>query len=370
MIFSLTKFLTTIFCSSIIIILFGLLLHNSNLFKYRNIKAIYVCLAIIILRLLLPFEFGVEFNFYCSRILPTLVSFLRESFFTYRGSKVYICYMLTIIWALGAAIYLIKIALDHFQFRRTILRYSYPCSSEIHNAFKTVFQEDANSICLKQSPVLTTPVLIGLFSPTIVVPCISLPENDWIYVFSHESEHFYHKDILTKILCEFLCSIYWWNPFIYILHTQTCKVLEIRCDLAVANKLNNCGRIEYLECLVKIAKSNIHNAKKRFALPFFDQCQSLLLQRCKIVINRNGEDSSIQSFYSKLTIILIVCITVLSFLFVFEPITPPDDDSIEITKNNAFILKSGDNYYKVYVNGEYWFDTNNISDFSDVPVYK
>lgn len=53
----------------------------------------------------------------------------------------------------------------------------------------------------------------------------------------------------------------WWNPFVYLLRNQIANMLELRVDYKVVSQLEEEQALEYMKCLIKMARLN---AKKHY----------------------------------------------------------------------------------------------------------
>ena len=90
---------------------------------------------------------------------------------------------------------------------------------------------------------------------TRFVICIQdeLPEEQLRLVLLHEMEHIrqhhaWWKSTITVTLYVF----FWWNPVLWLAYRLTCRDMELACDEAVMEKLNEADRREYARTLVDL----------------------------------------------------------------------------------------------------------------------
>lgn len=105
------------------------------------------------------------------------------------------------------------------------------------------------------SDSLTTPIVMGLFRPIVVIPrnlYIKWNENTVKGILLHELSHIYHKDNLTGILQRLATSLNWWNPLAYNLSADFSRAREEISDNHVL--LENNSR-DYAECLICLAEN-------------------------------------------------------------------------------------------------------------------
>lgn len=138
-----------------------------------------------------------------------------------------------------------------------------------------------------QTNIVSTPMVFGFFRPRIILPEIKLTSEEWYCILKHELSHYICGDLWVKFLVEFLCSIYWWNPFVYLFRKQISKAQEIHIDLFVTKSMNEAERIKYLECLLKIAKIPISKGLDKWILSFNGDSVNILSQRFNMILNHS-----------------------------------------------------------------------------------
>lgn len=374
--FSFTAFLTILFFSSISIILMYFFLQNNKLIKGLGIGTLSFCIFVIVIRLLIPFEFSFENNLVCKRLFPKIIFFFKTPILKLNGHNICPLHIMGLIWLMGSIIQLSRAIIIYKNFTKVINKFPAVKNSEIQGALRKVLQNYSKPMSFKiiQANLISTPMVLGMRKPWIVIPQIELSENEWYYIFSHEVAHYYHGDLLIKVIVEFLCIIYWWNPFIYLLRGQVSKVLEIHTDLTATKSMGESKRIEYLECLLKIAKYHPSTRVNKVALNFDSENVSTLSQRFHIVLQNSNQKEKFKLknvFFMVMPVLLLV---VLSFCFVFEPysISPKDaSDTVELTKENSYLVKNQDNTYDLYVNNKFFGTVKDIKNLDvSLPIYK
>ena len=109
------------------------------------------------------------------------------------------------------------------------------------------------------SPYAQTPMLIGLFSPTIVLPDLLILQGDdneqLKSILLHELAHMRHSDIVIKWLSLFACAIHWFNPLVWVLRRELDRICELSCDEAVITDMDTMARQSYGETLIAVASS-------------------------------------------------------------------------------------------------------------------
>lgn len=107
---------------------------------------------------------------------------------------------------------------------------------------------------------ISTPFVFGYIKPTIYIPDIKYDKSELHYIIEHELVHFLHKDLWVKLIIQLICSIYWWNPFIYLLRAIVSHSLELKCDSYICRGLSIEEKKAYLYTIMRTLKASTNNA--------------------------------------------------------------------------------------------------------------
>jgi beta-lactamase regulating signal transducer with metallopeptidase domain len=99
----------------------------------------------------------------------------------------------------------------------------------------------------------TTPMLVGLFSPKIILPEREYSDAQLQAVLLHELTHLRRKDVLVKWLSVLACAVHWFNPIVWLVRREIDRACELSCDEAVIAKLDASGRQTYGDTLIYVA---------------------------------------------------------------------------------------------------------------------
>ncbi len=106
---------------------------------------------------------------------------------------------------------------------------------------------------LYRSALVTTPMLIGIFKPEIILPDREYTEGQIQSVLKHELTHMRRRDIIFKWLSVFACALHWFNPLAWLARREVDRICELSCDEAVVRNLDHKGKQNYGETLISIA---------------------------------------------------------------------------------------------------------------------
>ncbi len=109
---------------------------------------------------------------------------------------------------------------------------------------------------LYSNTAITSPIMIGFFRSSIVLPAGELGDKELYYIFVHELLHYKKKDMFYKWLIQIVICIHWFNPFVYLLEKEVNKACELSCDEAVISVLDESARREYGDTLISFMRSN------------------------------------------------------------------------------------------------------------------
>ena len=168
------------------------------------------------------------------------------------------------IW-FGIALLLLVIKLIlYFLRRKRLLQVAKKCKNTKAEELLEVLCKQVHR---KRKPeVLHIPSDNDSFTLGIVRPLIFVQEDysdkELELILRHEMIHIVRNDLIIKILLEFICCLYWFNPVVHIFKRRLTAVCESSCDELV---VRNCGPVEkgiYAKLIVK----NMEAAPRRPAL--------------------------------------------------------------------------------------------------------
>lgn len=155
--------------------------------------------------------------------------------------------------------------LQSYRQLRFLKKSTIPFSSKkAEKIFKKVKKElhIKKKITLSLTPCLDSPILAGLFYPTIYLPARateSLSEKELYYILLHELQHYRHKDIFINYYCNVLHILYWFHPFVLHYLKELRQERELACDNAVLEFLPEDAHYFYGNTLLNFAQTLSHS---------------------------------------------------------------------------------------------------------------
>lgn len=331
----------------------------------------YICffLAIIVVRMLLPVEFGFTITLSSRHILTELKDMLLSgvSFGTYDITAGEVLRFIWIAGAVGAV--LIRIV-QHRCFVRMLER----CTGYFRHDIRTIigrinkdYGKDKHFQVLLV-PQMRTPAIYGLAQPKILMPHNDYTEKELNFILGHEMMHYYHRDMLVKMLCEILCIVYWWNPIVHLLRKIIARVIEINVDCRLTAGFSNEEKIEYLECIVKSMKEGAQ-PKSAMMIMFASQRGSAMKQRFQCIWDNHWLDKGRKGFFIALASCLLLLVSVSFIVEADYDIDIPG--TFEYPDSEASYLIESDRGYEVYIEGEWMGWVKEIADpLTELKIYK
>jgi beta-lactamase regulating signal transducer with metallopeptidase domain len=137
------------------------------------------------------------------------------------------------LWAAGTSAVLLYLSAGFVSAWRLRRRASTAAeaSREEVQALAEAF-EIAQPILVVQADLPTTPMVLGVWRPSIVMPrdAAAWPEERRHVVLLHELAHIKRRDCLTQILAQVVCAAYWFNPLAWLAARRLRAERERACD--------------------------------------------------------------------------------------------------------------------------------------------
>lgn len=373
MFFSLASLITILFIINMSVIFLWFFLKSHRRIMQINLSIMLLGILLVVLRLLVPMEFSFQQTIREKNILPSIFLILYTPVLESVITGIYVYHIILLVWGLGILFFSIKNLLCYIRFLYLMNREEDICDEKVKNTIKKIediYRKSTNFKIIMTSKV-SVPMYFGLLRPLIILPKIELSDQELYYILGHEATHYYNNDLWIKLFVEFISIVYWWNPFVFILKHEVDKILEIRVDKAVTKTFNESEKVNYLECLIRIAKETASSKISNFTLSFDSRTTSVLSQRFHIILD--GEESKNSKVKNIILFALMIVIFIISSFVVFEPYSinrKDQEKTLELTPKDAYLIINADNGYDIYVNNEYFATVTKIKDsYSDLLIY-
>ncbi len=142
-----------------------------------------------------------------------------------------------------------------------LMKYSY-CMRELRQLAKLPLVSSGRQsrglartgVSLYVTPYTATPFTVGLFFPRIILPAYLADRQESQMIIAHEMAHVKNHDNLLKSLWLLAMLLHWYNPFIYILYHEICRVSEQVCDASVIKGLSEREKKQYQLLIIELSQ--------------------------------------------------------------------------------------------------------------------
>lgn len=296
------------------------------------------------LRLFIPADLACAFIIKSTKVLPAIRGFLSYGVY---GETLTLGALLAAVWALGTLAYLARDINLLCQAKQVERSFNLVVSEPVLKA-----AGDLGLRCkILVSPDIGTPYSAGILHPAIYLPDWDLSESELKTVLCHEYAHIRSCDALKKLVVLLLEALFWWNPISHVFRRKFNQLLEIQCDYRLTRHKDEKARVEYAQTLLSVMKRITRDRNDFLCSSSLANSGENMKQRFELILdNRRAKIR----YTKNLLYIALVFAFVLSFFIIAQPYYEPPMSNIDgvydVTKENSFILKDGDEY-TLFCNG-------------------
>lgn len=347
-------------------------------YKKASIWILLLCTGLLLVRFLYPHELPFTYSLYLTRGYPILIDFFNLTI-TVGRINFSIAHIIIGIWIIGIIVSAVHLLYHYCRLHMIIRRFPAAQDPVVLSQFDRILEErhfSRSRFRIRESRALSSPFVTGLLHPVIVVPTLTLSQQEWYYVLSHETAHYLHGDTIYIWLIELLRVVFWWNPLFYLFHRKIGIYIEESADLLATEPLDDMEKMEYLECLVKVAKQSIHNPLlSSSGLSFDGYTNSELTQRYHNVMESiDAPQTSRRKRGQYGFVAMMLLVTFLSYGIIIEPRSTevPADESASFTlpKEGSYAIQAGDSLYELYIDNTYIGTFEDPANLPDIPIYE
>ena len=129
----------------------------------------------------------------------------------------------SVIWLIGAVLFLILHIKRYFSFKRAVKRISSPlCDESTADILESEKQKlkITSDIPVRVSSAADTPMLVGIIHPFILLSENEFSDDELHFIFRHELIHYKRKDILYQLITLIFISLNWITLLLISWHGQ------------------------------------------------------------------------------------------------------------------------------------------------------
>ncbi|MCL2573063.1 MAG: DUF2807 domain-containing protein [Defluviitaleaceae bacterium] len=186
-----------------------------------------------------------------------IVHILQPVAATYTANTMALGNMLYALWIFGIILAICYYGLRHLCFMIPIrlgsIEEKDPATLTLYyDKMKQLLGKNIN-IELWRSNNVSSPMLIGLLRPKIILPNKPYSERELVLIFRHELTHCARRDIWCKLLMMLIKCLYWFNPAVHLMAKQANKDMETICDERTIRGMGIDDKKHYSELILSMA---------------------------------------------------------------------------------------------------------------------
>lgn len=162
------------------------------------------------------------------------------------------------VWGLGFIITVLYYIFNHIRYIKSINRWMQPIEdTQTYELLDKIKGELGirNNLEIRNCKLITTPMLIGLIKPKILLPQNTFEYDETELILKHELIHYKRKDLWYKAMALFTNAVHWFNPFAYLMVEAISADCETSCDEEVLKGKDLQSRVVYGETIIGIVKN-------------------------------------------------------------------------------------------------------------------
>jgi beta-lactamase regulating signal transducer with metallopeptidase domain len=209
-------------------------------------------------------------------------------------------------WLIGMGIFFFAGVISYLRFLRTIRKNSEVISCSELEAIKEQ-KEIKRKISVRTTELLTAPLMVGLFKPTLLLPNTQMSEAELYYILLHELTHLKRNDLWYKWFAMLVNAVHWFNPLSYVISGQINEECEISCDLSVTRDMNEDEKNGYMNTIISLLSANKEKSKMLTTAMASDKNQ---IKRRFVMIKKAKSTNRFMSVISVITAVIILTTTI------------------------------------------------------------
>ena len=344
----------TVLWSSILILVFYFLRKKCILLEVCSVSGVLILYLFCAVRLVIPVELPWTKEVWGGEFYNWAYEAVRYEVVADVNIQIY--QMFYLVWMAGAVFFLGKLAASYGKLIKLLNRIPIRKDEKEEVILTTVLKNKEKRPEIRRTSAIEIPCCIGVFHKRILLPAKEYSEEELYYIILHEYTHLENNDVLTKLLINIICALYWWNPVVYLLRKDMQQSLEIRCDGQVSKRMDSASKSKYLAVMLEefIDHCSAGELKRCHSsvMPLFEEHSEKLVERFQLVAHRKNASSTKGNLAATA---IAICLLAASYSFVLQSQYECPIEEIE-TSEKSFSVDS-DNSYITFQDGEYILHT-------------
>lgn len=354
---------------STIFTLFAYMIRKRNIVNPAFTISYFVILYLFsTLRMILPIDFIPSRGIAIEGMFSNIYEKICLDTFLIGNYNMTICQLLLIVWMVGSLIQFVRCV---YNYRKVIYVISqWEEWNGKQRSMEQIYKDTGKKIpvCIRVSRAIGTPMVIGVWKKTILLPKEEYSSKEFYYILLHEYTHILNKDLLVKWFIQICSIIFWWNPIWRILKKEIAKELEIKCDLSVTMRLTKEETKEYLQTIINTLKYSSNRKKIKDyndygVAALIRSSQREVIERFNMIVNTSKKK---KTYINRIYMGIFLVLFIFSYSFVLQPCYEAEIDQElleeESIEDDVYILTPSNSYIIKDKNGKYHWIREKVMD--------
>ncbi len=271
--------------------------------KAGAIRVIYPMYRLVMIFYTIPFGW-IYIYIKCNRVYGSYG--IGDSFF---GTPIifWIIQIALIVWLIGMVCVIVRKLKDSYEERKAHelkMKNNMPFRADEYRAMLSRMYPHRN---WKRTQFCTnfltrSPVVVGKFSPVIIIPERKYSEFQIQVILMHEGMHIVRLDNLAKQISSVLIYINWFNPYLKSYRKELDEWADIACDISVCKRFLGGNSKEYYIALMA-AKTSGHSVVNPFVSHLNKSNESI---KRRMMYMKKWKDSRSKRFVSAILMATLI----------------------------------------------------------------
>lgn len=369
---SLGPFMTCFFAVLFLTVYIYIMIYVKKDILYSGMKLVFAGIALILIRMLVPFNFPFTQTIISYKILPPI----NKVLFNYIGNtRIDLATILFVIWVAVMLIKIMQLIWGQRQYRSCLLPFAIKDWSKYPQLKRVLSKCNASFWMVCIVPTRVSPAVVGIWKPILVLPDYQFSESELYFICLHESEHCRNYDLWLKLFLDLVICTQWFNPLVYFMRNELTLAFELSNDRVVLNTMNDMQKTEYAECVIKMVRYQDSKMSASGAtLAFAHRNHSSVKTRVHYILSREKKGKVPRKLSTVLNCVIVSMVLLFSFVYVPEAYCPEGlsvEGNVYTPMDEMYLIKSDKENYQLFVNGEYIVTLSKIPDeFGEIPIYE
>lgn len=358
--FSITSIFSILVFSLLFSIVLAIILGNIKLLKMVKCETVLVCLALPVLKMLIPIEIlPWTINVNVGGRFGQFIPWLNENITIGKNGLYSRWEFITASIIFLGLLNVVRELLLYYVFLHNMYKLPELENKKLRQIADSIIRDYGKKdyVYLKGTNLVMAPSIVGLRKPIILIPVDYPTVLDMDGVLRHEIAHFVYGDIWIRFIWSIVKAFWFWNPVVYILDVQLVKVLEIRADEKAVRNMSREKRQEYCITLVKMANHAGKRKQNKYGVAFLHKKGMLVKERIDL-LETEYKRTKVNLITNYVVMVVgAVILFVLMNCFILEPITEAPEDNYEASKmvseDSCFLIENAEGTYDMYMDGIY-----------------